>query len=125
MAQRGVRATPHSCSQRHRLGAEHRQKARIIAQADGLAGDELNEFLERCGIELSRLKRRRLALEKAGGPVGVMKQNGRLQRELTRKHGALAEAGTLLIREPIERLIRHRGDHAGENIEEASINCAI
>jgi hypothetical protein len=100
-------------------------KVRIIAQAAGLASDELNEFRERCGVELSRLKRRRLALEEAGESVGVMKQIGRLQRELTRTHRAPAETATLLIREPIERLIRHGGDHVGENIEEANVNCAI
>ena len=54
-----------------------------------------------------------------------MTQIGRLKRELTRKHRALAEAAALLIREPIERLIRHEADHVDENIEEANVNCAI
>jgi transposase-like protein len=69
------------------------QKARIIAQAAALAGDELSRYLEGEGVRFAHFKRWRLALEEAGDEsVGMAKRIGKLERELARKERALAEA---------------------------------
>jgi transposase len=82
------------------------QKARIIAQAAALACDELNRYLESEGVRKRHFTRWRQALEEAGEEsVGMAKRIGRLERELSRKERALAEAATLLVLpEPIESL---------------------
>ena len=97
------------------------QKARIIAQAAALAGDELSRYLEGEGVKFAHLKRWRLALEEAGeGSVGMAKRIGQLERELARKERALAEAATLLVlRETIESEVQ-REEESGEQVEEAS-----
>jgi transposase len=74
------------------------QKARIIAQAAGLAGNELIAYLQAEGVRLGYFRRWRLALEEAGEEsVGMTKRIHKLERELIRKERALAEAATLLV----------------------------
>ncbi len=80
------------------------QKARIIAHAAALAGDELRRYLVCEGVRLAHFRRWRVALEEAGEEsVGIAKRIGKLERELVRKERALAEAAALLLlRETIE-----------------------
>jgi transposase len=74
------------------------QKARIIAQAAGLAGDQLTTYLQGQGVKLGWFRRWRIALEEAGEEsVGIRKRICKLERELARKDRALAEAAALLI----------------------------
>jgi transposase len=96
------------------------QKARIIAQAAALAGDELTQYLEGEGVRSAHFKRWRLALEEAGEEsVGMAKRIGKLERELTRKERALAEAATLLmLREPLEDLIQADNGIEGQGAKE-------
>src|SRR5678809_1442331 len=42
------------------------QKARVLAEAAKLAGDELTAYLERQGVTLAEYERRRLALDEGG-----------------------------------------------------------
>jgi hypothetical protein len=96
------------------------QKARVLAHAAGLAGDELIRYPEGEGIRLSDFRRWRLALEEAGEEsVGMAKRIGSLERELARKERAFAEAAARLVfREPIESLIRNQNDNFDEQIDE-------
>lgn len=74
------------------------QKARIIAQAGALNGDELGRYLAGEGVRPAHFRRWRLALEEAGEEsVSMAKRIGKLQRELARKESALAEAAALLL----------------------------
>jgi transposase len=103
------------------------QKARIIAQAAALAGDELTRYLEGEGVRLNHFRRWRLALEEAGQEsVGMAKRIGKLERELSRKDKALAEAATLLLLREPERLIYNEEDNFDEqnDDEEALGNLA-
>jgi transposase len=88
------------------------QKARIVAQAAALAGDELSAHLEREGVKLGCFRGWRRALEEAGEEsVGLTKRIAKLERELIRKDRALAEAATLLIlREKLESQTRRVDD---------------
>src|ERR1700722_11791974 len=53
------------------------QKARIVAGAATLAGDELTRYLENEGVRLAHFRRWRLALEDAGEEgVGMAKRIG-------------------------------------------------
>src|ERR1700733_9891986 len=73
------------------------QKARIIAQAAGLAGDRLTTYLLAEGVRLGCFRGWRRALEEAGEEsVGMTKRIRKLERELARKDRALAEAAALL-----------------------------
>jgi transposase len=96
------------------------EKARIVAQAAPLDGDELTRYLESEGVRAAHFKRWRLALEEAGEEsVSMAKRIGRLERELIRKERALAEAATLLmLREPVERLMQDEEDDLDEQIDE-------
>jgi transposase len=87
------------------------QKARIVAQAAGLAGDQLSAYLQGEGVKLGYFRRWRLALEEAGEEsVGMAKRIGKLERELARKDRALAEAAALLLlRETTESQVQ-KGD---------------
>ena len=95
------------------------QKVRILAQASGLASDELARHLESEGVQLALFKRWCLALDEAGDvSVGMTKQIRELERELARKDRALAAAAVLLVlREPIDDRARNE-----EEIEEAESN---
>jgi transposase len=97
------------------------QKARIIARASGLAGDQLNAYLQREGVRLGYFRRWRLALEEAGEEsVGMAKRIAKLERELARKERALAEVATLLVlREQIESQVQREGEFVDEQFEPA------
>ena len=99
-------------------------KARIIARAAALASDDLARYLESEGVKLALFKRWCLALDEAGEvSVGVTKRMRELERELVRKDRALAAAAALLVlREPIDDLIRSAEEDVEEEIEEAQLN---
>jgi len=98
------------------------QKARIIAHAAALAGDELSRYLEGEGVRLAHFRRWRLALEEAGKEsVGMAKRIGKLERELARKERALAEAAALLLlRETIESQPQHDKEVVEDTDEESN-----
>jgi hypothetical protein len=96
------------------------QKARIIVQSSGLAGDRFTAYLEREGVKLGYFRRWRLALAEAGQEsVGIRKRIRKLERELVRKERALAEAAALLLlREAIESQDRNDNDGIDGEAEE-------
>jgi transposase len=74
------------------------QKARVLADASELGGDELIAYLERAGVRLAEYEQWRLALDEGGvASTSTSKRIRQLERELTRKEKALAEAAALLI----------------------------
>ena len=90
------------------------QKARVIAHAAGLAGEDLSRYLLGEGIRLADFKRWRLALEEAGEEsVSMAKRIGKLERELARKERALAEVTALLVLR--ERHEKARGENEGND----------
>jgi transposase len=73
-------------------------KARIVAEAAKLEGNELIEYLETQDATLAELEQWRLALDEDGKAfTATTKQIRRLERELQRKEKALAEAAALLV----------------------------
>jgi transposase len=96
------------------------QKARIIAQAAGLACDQLTTYLQGEGVKPSDFSRWRLALEEGGEEsAGIRKRIRKLELELSLKQRALAKAATLLmLGETIESLIRKKVDDSDEHIDE-------
>lgn len=100
------------------------QKARIIAQAAGLASDELARYLETESVKLALFKRWCFALGEAGEvSVGMTKRIRKLERELSRKDRALAAAAALLLlQEPSNRSVQSEGDDSEEEIEGAEFN---
>ena len=97
------------------------QKARIIAGAAGLAGDQLTTYLQAAGVTLGYFRRWRLALEEAGEEsLGLAKRIGRLERELARKERALAEAATRwVLRETVEGPLHKEDQLVDEQVEQA------
>lgn len=74
------------------------QKARVLAEASKLTGEQLTAYLEREGVKLANFERWRLALEEDGGAAAATTRRIRqLERELARKEKALAEAAALLV----------------------------
>jgi transcriptional regulator with XRE-family HTH domain len=74
------------------------QKARILADACQLEGEELTAFLEREGVKRAEYEQWRLALDEGGAAsTSTSKRIRQLERELARKEKALAEAAALLI----------------------------
>jgi hypothetical protein len=74
------------------------QKARVVAEASKLAGDQLLAHLEREGVKLADFERWRIALENdSSGSTAAARRIRQLERELARKEKALAEAATLLV----------------------------
>lgn len=74
------------------------QKARVLAEASKLAGEELTAYLEREGVRLAEYERWRMALDEGGrASASTSKRIRQLERELARKEKALAEAAALLI----------------------------
>jgi hypothetical protein len=90
------------------------QKARMIAQAAALSGDELKRYLEGEGVRFAHFRGWRLALEEAGEEsVGMTKRVRKLERELARKDRALAEAATRwVLRDTLESQVRKSGPAA-------------
>jgi transposase-like protein len=74
------------------------QKARLLADASKLSGEQLSAYLAREGVKLADLERWRIALEEDGqGSIAATKRIRKLERELARKEKALAEAAALLV----------------------------
>lgn len=74
------------------------QKARVLAEACNLGGEELTSYLEREGVKLAEYEQWRIALEEGGAAsAATNKRIRQLERELARKEKALAEAAALLI----------------------------
>ncbi len=74
------------------------RKARVLADASGLSGDELHAYLDREGVRLVDFERWRTALQEDGRDSAVVTRRIRqLERELARKEKALAEAAALLV----------------------------
>lgn len=80
------------------------EKLRVLAQADGLMGDELGELLRREGLHEADLAEWRRAALGALGPTpktpsgsAEAKRVRELERELLRKDKALAETAALLV----------------------------
>jgi len=74
------------------------QKARVVAEASKLTGDQLAAYLEGEGVKLADFERWRIALEDdSNGSAAAAKRIRQLERELARKEKALAEAATLLV----------------------------
>ena len=74
------------------------QKARVLAEASKLAGEELAVYLEREGVRLAEYERWRLVLDEGGrASASTSKRIRKLERELARKEKALAEAAALLV----------------------------
>jgi transposase len=74
------------------------QKARVLAGAANLDGQELTSYLEREGVKLAEFERWRIALDEGGrASAATSKRIRELERELARKEKALAEAAALLV----------------------------
>ena len=74
------------------------QKARVLAEASKLTGEQLTAHLEREGVKRADFERWRLALEEDGqASTATTKRIRQLERELARKEKALAEAAALLV----------------------------
>ena len=85
------------------------QKARVVAEAATLTGDQLAAHLQREGVKLADFERWRIALENDNSAsTSSARRIRELERELARKEKALAEAATLLVLkkksiEPVQR----------------------
>jgi transposase-like protein len=74
------------------------QKARLLADASKLTGEELAAHLECEGVKFAEFEQWRLALEEGGrSSTATSKRIRQLERELARKEKALAEAAALLV----------------------------
>lgn len=74
------------------------EKVKILAAVAKLTGEELTAFLAREGLHLAEVERWRLALDDEGkSSKAVTNRIRSLERELTRKEKALAEAAALLV----------------------------
>ncbi len=83
------------------------EKVRVIAEADGLSGEELGAFCRREGVHESELEEWRTATAEALGPAKKRAKAKKtkaettrirhLERDLRRKEKALAEVSALLI----------------------------
>lgn len=74
------------------------QKARVLAEACSLTGEQLSAYLAREDVKLADFERWRIALEEDGqGSIATTKRIRNLERELARKEKALAEAAALLV----------------------------
>lgn len=74
------------------------RKARILAEASALDGEQLAAYLEREGVKLADFERWRMALEEGSqASISTARRIRNLERELARKDKALAEAAALLI----------------------------
>ncbi len=66
------------------------EKARVLADASNLTGEELTAHLEREGVKLAEFEQWRVALEEGGtASTAAARRIRKLERELTRKEKAL------------------------------------
>jgi transposase-like protein len=74
------------------------QKARVVAEAANLSGEQLQAYLDQAGVQLVEFERWRIALQDEGrSSSATSKRIRQLERELARKEKALAEAAALLV----------------------------
>jgi len=74
------------------------QKARVLADASDLDGEELTAYLQREGVKLAEYEQWRIGLDEGGRASALTNKRIRqLERELARKEKALAEAAALLV----------------------------
>ena len=73
------------------------KKARVLAEAGQLTGEQLNAYLQREDVKLAELERWRIALQDGSGSLAASRRIRELERELARKEKALAEAAALLV----------------------------
>jgi transposase-like protein len=74
------------------------QKARVLADASQLDGEELTAYLEGEGVKRAEYEQWCLALDEGGAASSsTSKRIRQLERELARKEKALAEAAALLV----------------------------
>jgi hypothetical protein len=74
------------------------QKARVLADASQLDGEQLTAYLEHEGVKRAEYEQWRLALDEGGAAsTSTNKRIRQLERELARKEKALAEAAALLV----------------------------
>jgi transposase len=74
------------------------QKARVLAEASDLDGEELTAYLAREGVTLAEYEQWLIALDEGGrAAASTNKRIRQLERELARKEKALAEAAALLV----------------------------
>src|SRR5215211_5462674 len=74
------------------------QKARVLADACRLDGEELTAYLERERVKLPEYEQWRITLDEGGAAsTSTNRRIRQLERELARKEKALAEAAALLI----------------------------
>jgi hypothetical protein len=94
-------------------------KARVLAEASNLDGQELTACLEREGVKLAEYEQWRLALDEGGqASASTNRRIRQLERELARKEKALAEAAALLVlKKKVEALYEEDEDDDtnGEN----------
>jgi DNA-binding transcriptional MerR regulator len=94
------------------------QKARVLAEGSNLAGEQLNAYLQREGIQLADFERWRIALEDGSGSVAAARRIRQLERELARKEKALAEAAALLVlKKTIQQHVLDEDDDTDEPSE--------
>jgi len=87
------------------------QKARVLAEAANLTGEQLRSYLEREGVRLVDFERWRIALEEDGREsAATTKRIRNLERELARKEKALAEAAALLVLKKTVANLHHDED---------------
>jgi transposase len=90
--------SPPVSTENHIVPRSVQDKVRIVARGLELKGDELSTFLETEGVQLADFERWRGALENDERlPAAATKRIRQLERELTLKERALAEAATLLM----------------------------
>jgi len=95
------------------------QKARVLAEASKLNGEELTAYLKREAVKFAEYEQWRIALDEGGAAsAATNKRIRQLERELARKEKALAEAAALLVlKKKVETLYgEDEGDDTtGEN----------
>ncbi len=91
------------------------QKARVLAEACSLTGEQLSAYLAREGVQLADFERWRIALEEGGQDLTATTKHIRnLERELARKEKALAEAAALLVlKKTVASLHQEEDDDTG------------
>lgn len=95
------------------------QKARMLAEASALSGEELAAYLEREGAKLADFEQWRLALEEGGrASAATAKRIRKLERELARKEKALAEAAALLVLKKTVESIYQDGEDDIDGVSE-------
>ena len=95
------------------------EKARVLADASNLTGEELTAHLEREGVKLAEFEQWRLALEEGGrASTAITKRIRNLERELARKEKALAETAALLVLKKTMESVFHDEDEGTDGESE-------